>query len=380
MIIQSKRVWILEHWIEAQIAIDGEKITAIYPYGTKPVDVDYGNQRILPGFIDTHCHGSFGYDTNDADPEGLLKWLKKAPEEGLTSICPTTITQSEEILTKALENTVAIQKTNPLGAKIAGIHFEGPYLSVKFKGAQPEPYIVKPDIEQFKRYQIAADNQIKIITMAVEEDTDHEFIRYASSQGVAVNIGHSGAKYQEALFGYANGAIGATHTFNGMSALNHREPGLVGAIMDLGSVYGEIICDGVHVSWPAMRILFKTKGKDHLVLVTDSLCAKGVGEGRYVFGGQTIDIRANGGAYLADSNSLAGSTLKYNHGLRNLIEEAKVDETSAINACTINPAKVLKLDTIKGKLQAHYDADITILDDAYDVVATYVLGQAVYTR
>lgn len=379
MIIQSKRIWLLEHWVEAQLDLSEGKIKAVYPYGSKPVDHDYGNDRILPGFIDTHCHGAFGFDTNDAEEQGLIEWLRKAPEEGLTSLCPTTITQSEEILTHALTNVAAVAKQKHRGAQIVGIHFEGPYLSVKFKGAQPEPYIVKPDLAQFRRYQKAADNLIRIITVAVEEDQDLSFIRALSADGIAINIGHSGATYQQAVFGFANGASGLTHTYNGMSALNHREPALVGAAMDLGSVYSELICDGVHVSWPATRILFKMKGKDHLVMVTDALCAKGVGEGRYVFGGQTIDIKANGGAYL-ETGSLAGSTLKFNHGLRNVIELAKVDEASAINACTINPAKVLKLDAHKGKIQAHYDADLTVLDDAYEVVATYVAGNAVFVR
>ena len=181
MIIQSKRIWILESWAEAQLEINQGKISAILPYGTKSVDIDYGNERIYPGFIDSHCHGSFGFDTNDATPDGLKVWLKRAPEEGLTSLCPTTITQSEEVLTKALKNIVEVNKEKPQGAQIAGIHFEGPYLSLKFKGAQPPAYILKPDIDQFKRYQAAADHMIKIMTMAVEEDQDYEFVRAVSA-------------------------------------------------------------------------------------------------------------------------------------------------------------------------------------------------------
>ncbi len=379
MLIQSRRVWIAEQWVAAQIEIEANLIKAIWPYGTKTVDVDYDTKRIYPGFIDTHCHGAFGFDTNEATADGLRMWLKTAPKEGLTSLCPTTITQSETILTKALENVAALAAEVPEGARIAGIHFEGPYLNKAFKGAQPEAFIVQPSLTQFKQYQKHANNLIKVITIAPEKDDQYELIRYLNQTGVAVHLGHSGATYTEALFAFANGASGLTHTFNAMTPFNHREPGLVGAALRIGNVYAEIITDGNHVSWPAINVLFKAKGKDHCVMITDSLCAKGMAVGRYVFGGQGIDIRVNGGAYLADSNTLAGSTLSYNQGLRNVIENAGVDEVSAINACTINPAKVLKIDDRFGKIQANFEADLTILDQDYTVVATYVKGLIVYT-
>lgn len=379
MIIQSKRVWIVEHWVPAQIDIENQLIVAIWPYGSKPVDVDYENHRIYPGFIDSHCHGAFGFDTNEATNDGLRMWLEAAPKEGLTSICPTTITQSETILTHALKTVAALASTQPKGARIAGIHFEGPYLNVAFKGAQPEPFIVKPNVDQFIAYQKAAQGLIKVITLAPEKDDQLKLTRYLSQHKVAVNLGHSGASYQDALFAFANGASGLTHTFNAMSPFNHREPGLVGAALNLGQAYAEIISDGNHVSWPAINVLFKAKGKDHCVMITDSLCAKGLEAGRYEFGGQAIDIRPNGGAYIADSNTLAGSTLLYNQGLRNLIENAGVDEVSAINAATINPAKVLGIADRLGKIQTHYEADLTVLDQDYTVLATYVKGQVVYT-
>ncbi len=379
MIIQSKRIWIVEHWVSAQIEVKDHLIVAIWPYGTKKADVDYGNHRIYPGFIDTHCHGAFGFDTNEATSEGLKNWLQQAPKEGLTSICPTTVTQTEAILTEALKNVATLESTPFKGARIAGIHFEGPYINAAFKGAQPEPFIVKPSVDQFIAYQKAANGLIKVITLAPEKDDQLELIRYLSQHKVAVNLGHSGATYQQAMFAFANGASGFTHTYNGMSAFNHREPGMVGAALNLGQAYAEIISDGNHVSWPAINILFKAKGKDHCVMVTDSLCAKGLEAGRYEFGGQAIDIRPNGSAYIADTNTLAGSTLPYNLGLRNLIENAFVDEVSAINATTINPAKVLGVSDRLGKIQTHYEADLTVLDQDYMVLATYVKGQVVFT-
>lgn len=378
MIIQSQRIWILEQWVPAQLELEHQKIKAIHAYGTHPVDQDYGNHRILPGFIDTHCHGAYGFDTNDAHESGLALWAKQIASEGVTSFCPTTITQSEEVLTKALKNIAGFVDKPYEGSRIVGIHFEGPYLDKAYKGAQPEPYIVNPDLNQFERYQKAANHLIKIITMAVEHDDDHAFIRSASASGVAIHLGHSGATYHQALLGFANGAKGTTHTFNGMSPLNHREPGLVGAAMRLGSVYSELICDGIHVSFPAMNLLYKAKGKDYTILVTDALCAKGVGEGTYVFGGQSIDIRSDGGAYLSNTTKLSGSTLRFNQGLRNVIEKAEVDVVSAINSATINPARLLGLEHQKGLIQANYDADLVILDSDYSVLETYVLGESSY--
>ena len=378
MIIQSTRVYLEELWVSAQLELNNGKIETIWPYNTKPVDKDYGDQRILPGFIDTHCHGAFAYDTNDADEAGLLRWLKRIPEEGVTSICPTTITQSEEVLTNALKKVAEVAQKKHEGAQIVGIHLEGPYLCTLYKGAQPEKYIVMPDLEQFKRYYKASNGLLKIMTMAVENDKNYDFIKAVNQMGVAIHIGHSAATYNESLFALANGANGFTHTFNGMSPFNHREPNLAGAAMQIRDGFAEIITDGIHVSWPVVNLLFRAKGKDHVVMITDALQAKGVGEGRYIFGGQEIDIKANGGAYLADTNSLAGSTLKFNQSLHNVIYHAGVDVVSAINACTINPAKVLKLDHIKGRIRSGYDADLVVLNRDYEVIETYVLGQSVY--
>ena len=150
MLLQSKRVWIGGQFIDAQIEIEDHKIVNIYPYNSKPNAKDYGNNRIVPGFIDVHAHGAYGFDTNDATVEGLERWLKRLPEEGVTGILPTTVTQSKEVLSKALENVAKVYEKKPEGAQILGVHFEGPYLDIENKGAQPEQFIVKPDLAEFK--------------------------------------------------------------------------------------------------------------------------------------------------------------------------------------------------------------------------------------
>lgn len=378
MIIQSTRIWIAEQWLAAQIELVDGKISRVFPYATQAVDVDYQDQRILPGFIDTHIHGSHGEDTNLCDEDGLIRFANTLLQEGVTGFCPTTVTQSEAVLLRALKNVAKVERTQTEGSQILGIHFEGPYLNVKYKGAQPEKFIIASDVEQFKQFQEASNNLIRIITLAPENDQDYALCRYASSQNITVNIGHSAASYDQALLAMANGAKSMTHAFNAMSPLNHREPGVAGAMLRLGGAYAEVISDGNHVVWPVINLLFKAKGKDHVIMITDALSAKGMPEGFFDLGGQMVDIRSNGSAYIHETETLAGSTLKTNMGLRNLIEKAYVDEVSAINACTINPAKIIGYADRKGLIQVHYDADLVVLRDDYSVVATYIKGQKVY--
>ena len=377
MIIQSKKVWIADQFFAAAIEMENGKIVNVLPYGSKPADVDYGDKRIVPGFLDIHCHGAYTFDTNDAHEEGLRNWTKGIVDEGVTSFLATTITQSEEVLTDALTNVAKVMEDGYEGAEILGIHFEGPYLDMKYKGAQPQQHIVKGTIEQFERYQAAAKGNIKYITMATETDEDFAFVKYLTSNGVVVSIGHSAATYEEAVLAYANGATCMTHVYNGMTPYNHRANGLVGAAFRLRTMFGEIICDGNHSTPAALNIFFMSKGPDYSIMVSDALMAKGTPIGsKHIFGGNEIEIYPDGSAHLTSTKGLAGSTLKLNDGLRILVEEAMVPFNYAINACTINPARCLGVDDRKGKIGAGYDADIVVLDDNYAVLQTYCKGEA----
>ncbi len=376
MIIQSSRIWVLGQFIQGQLKIEDGKIQAILPYGSEEVDIDYKDYRIVPGFIDIHTHGAYGFDVNDAYEEGLRTWMKRIPEEGITSICPTTITQTEEVLINALTNIASVVRKGYEGAEIVGIHFEGPYLDRKYKGAQPEQCIVKPDVVQFQRYQNAADGLIKIITMACEHDKDFALTKYCVQHGVRVSIGHSSCTFAQAALAIANGATGMTHIFNGMTSFHHREPGLVGAAMRFRDIFGEVICDGNHSTYEALNDLFMAKGKDYTIMVTDALMVKGLQAGtKVLFGGNEIELYEDGSAHLTSSKNLAGSTLKVNEGLKILVEKALVPWDYAINSCTLNPARYLGIDDRKGKLVAGYDADIVVLRDDYQVEMTYLKGK-----
>ena len=379
MILQSKRVWVLGHFIEAQLELEDGKIKNVLAYGAKPADKDYGERRIVPGFIDVHTHGAYGFDTNDAEEEGLRNWMKHIPEEGVTGICPTTITQTEEVLTKAVKNVAKVVEEGYEGAEILGIHFEGPYLDMVYKGAQPEQCIVKPDVEQFKRYQKAANGLIKIITMATERDENFELTKYCAANDVRVSIGHSAATIEEAGMAIANGATSMTHIFNGMTPFHHRKPGLVGAAMRFRDTFGEVICDGNHSTPDALNDLFMAKGRDYTIMITDALMVKGLPVGtKVLFGGNEIELYPDGSAHLTGAKSLAGSTLKVNEGLKVLVEKAMIPWDYAINSCTLNPARYLNVDDRKGKLVAGYDADIVVLNDDYSVEMTYVRGNEAF--
>lgn len=375
MIIQSKKVWIADQFTPAQLELEDGIIKEIYPYNEKEVTKDYGDLRILPGFIDIHCHGAYGFDTNDANPEGLRKWAKGIVDEGVTSFLATTLTQSEEVLTNAVSNVAKVVEEGYEGAEILGIHFEGPYLNKAHKGAQPEEYCIKPNIEQFKRYQKAAHGLIKYITMAVENDEDYALTKYCSQNNVVVSIGHSNATYEQAVQAYAHGAISMTHVYNAMTPFTHRANGLVGGALRIRNMYGEIICDGNHSTLAALNNFFTSKGPDYSIMITDSLMCKGFPVGtKFDFGGQEVVIYPDGSAHLVEAGNLAGSTLNVNKGLKILIEDALVPVNYAINACTSNPARCLHVDDRKGTIGVGYDADLVVLDRDYEVVQTYCKG------
>ncbi len=375
MIIQSKKVWIADQFTPAQLELEDGIIKEIYPYNEKEVTKDYGDLRILPGFIDIHCHGAYGFDTNDANPEGLRKWAKGIVDEGVTSFLATTLTQSEEVLTNAVSNVAKVVEEGYEGAEILGIHFEGPYLNKAHKGAQPEEYCVKPNIEQFKRYQKAAHGLIKYITMAVENDEDYTLTKYCSQNNVVVSIGHSNATYEQAVQAYAHGARSMTHVYNAMTPFTHRANGLVGGALRIRNMYGEIICDGNHSTLAALNNFFTSKGPDYSIMITDSLMCKGFPVGtKFDFGGQEVVIYPDGSAHLVEAGNLAGSTLNVNKGLKILIEDALVPVNYAINACTSNPARCLHVADRKGTIGVGYDADLVILDRDYEVVQTYCKG------
>lgn len=377
MRFSSECVWIGGEFVPAVIEIENGKIQGVLDYGGEAADVDYGRKRVVPGFIDIHTHGGYGFDTNSADEEGLKKWKRLLPEEGVTSFLATTVTAAPETLKRAVKNVAIIMTQDAPGADLLGIHLEGPYIDEKYHGAQPLEVVAKPTVKEFQEYQKAAEGKIRVITLAPEHDEDLALTKYCSQNGVVVSMGHSSATLEQAVLAVGNGAKSVTHMYNGMSGFSHRENGLVGAALRLDSLYTEIICDCNHCTPEALNLLFRSKGKEKPVMVSDSLMCKGFRPGEiFSFAGLEVVIYPDGSAHLVKEKNFAGSTMKMNEGLKNLVERALVPFDAALNSCTCNPAALLGAEDHLGKIVAGYDADIVVLDDDYSVLETYCKGTA----
>lgn len=366
MIIQSTHVWIEETFLKKQLQIEEGKIVAINNYNEKEVDIDYGDLWILPGFIDIHTHGWCGCDANHPTLQTMEKWQKHLPFEGVTSFLATTSTQSKEnnqlampILKEAIEKKVE-------GAEILGINIEGNYISHAFKGAQDAYHIVKPDAKELLEYHRLSGNHIKTVTCAVEFDEDYQFVKEVSNAGIVVSLGHSGASFDEVKEAVQYGAKGITHCGNGMRPFHHRNPGIFGAALNLDELYAEVIGDGVHVHFETAHLIGMMKGKDKLILVTDS--AEEKDDPAYA-------SYAKEGAFRLKDGTLFGSALYVNKGVFNLIYQAHLPLAFAINAATINPARYLNVDDIKGSIKVGKDADLVVCDDKVELTAVYCRGK-----
>jgi len=379
MLLKSKRVWLDGLFHPAIIEIENQKIINILEYSDKDVDYDYGSLRIIPGMIDVHCHGGYGFDTNDATA-GLLDWCQKLPNEGITAFCPTTVTQSEEVLLKALANVAYHYENGYEGSEILGIHLEGPFLDINHKGAQPEQHIIKPSIAQFEKFDMAAKGLIKIVTLAAEKDIDFELSKYCFDKGIRVSLGHSGATYEQALLAFQNGVTGTTHCYNGMSDALHRDPNIPSAVIEIDNCYSELICDGQHVAPSIMKQFIKAKNNNHILMIDDALCTKCCPPGDYELGGQKVEVRENGLCYIKGTDTISGGTMKFNEGLKFLIEELDISWQTVIKMASLNPATYLGVEDRKGKLAYGYDADIVVLNDDYEVNATFLKGNLYHKK
>lgn len=335
------------------------------------------NAVVLPGFIDEHIHGAGGSDAMDGNTKDLAIIAETVAKEGTTSFLATTMTQSKENILKSMRAVKEYREAaGEQGARIAGVHLEGPFIAAAHKGAQPLEYVAAPDAKTFDEYNAACGNAIKIITLAPETDGALDFIRHIVAQGTVVSIGHTGAKYAEVKAAMEAGATNVTHTYNAQSPLHHREIGVVGSALLLEDLYCELICDTIHVSVPAMQLLVKNKRADKLALITDAMRAKGLADGVSELGGQTVYVKG-GEARLADG-TLAGSVLRMNRALQNMVEKVGVPLTQAVDYCTINPARTLKMENEAGSIAEGKRADFAVLNDKFDVLYTVRDGKIIY--
>ena len=332
---------------------------------------------VLPGFIDEHIHGAGGSDGMDGTVEDIATIAKTVAAEGTTSFLVTTMTQSKENITKAMQAVKAYREADSKeGARVVGIHLEGPFIAAAHKGAQPLEYMAEPAIQAFDEYNAASGNAIKIVSLAPEVDGAEEFIRHLDKNGIVASIGHSGAKYADIQKAVDAGAKNVTHTYNAQSALHHREIGVVGSAMLLDELNCELIADTIHVSVPAMKLLIKNKPADKITLITDAMRAKGIPDGVSELGGQTVYVK-NGEARLEDG-TLAGSVLRMNRAIENIVTKVGVPFLKTVDFATINPAKTLGIDNEAGSIKVGKRADFTVINENYDVLLTVRGGEIVY--
>ncbi|WP_420489521.1 N-acetylglucosamine-6-phosphate deacetylase [Neobacillus niacini] len=369
------------------ILIENGKIQAMGPIHALPshltnvekIDIPV-NQSVVPGFIDVHIHGAAGADTMDSSIEALETIAKALPAEGTTSFLATTITQKHENIENALRNTAQYLKSNnTLGiAEILGVHLEGPFINENHAGAQPKEYIINPDIELFKHWQALADGNIKLVTLAPELANGTNFVRYLNENGVIASIGHSDARYEEMESAVNAGAKQVTHLFNAMRGLHHREPGVAGSALLFKELMVELIADGIHVRPEVMKLIINAKGTEGVILITDAMRAKCLKNGTYDLGGQDVAV-ANGKALLADG-TLAGSILKMNDSIKNILAAADISLLEAVQMASVNPAKQLNIYDRKGSLSVGKDADFTILTNDYQVEMTLCRGEIAFRK
>ncbi|MGG2092541.1 N-acetylglucosamine-6-phosphate deacetylase [Bacillus sp. S13(2024)] len=337
--------------------------------------IDYTGYWIAPGLVDTHIHGFRNHDIMDNDFQGLNEISEGLLSCGVTSFLPTTLTASTEALNHVVE-MIGATYTKVRGAKIKGIFLEGPFFTEKHKGAQNTKYFCDPSVEKLKVWQRLSNDSIKKIAIAPERKGAAEFIEYAVGEEIAVALAHSDATYEEAKQAVERGASIFVHTFNGMSPLHHREPGMAGAAMNLKDVFAEIICDGQHVHPAAANILMNARGRDQTVLITDCMMAGGMPEGTYQLGEYAVEVKA--GAAHIEGGSLAGSILQLKDAVKNVVDWGIATPEEAIYMASTTPAKSIGMDEECGKIAKGYAADFIVLNPELELMATYLDGACRY--
>ncbi|MBQ8424751.1 MAG: N-acetylglucosamine-6-phosphate deacetylase [Clostridia bacterium] len=362
--------------IKTNIGIENDKIKYIGNDSTNIEKICDINGIMVAGFIDEHIHGCGGYDTMDANKLALETISQNLAKEGTTSFLATTMTQDENKIIKTLSVISKYTNTDLGGANLIGCHLEGPFISEKYCGAQPKEYIKSPTIPLMENFINVSRETIKIVTYAPENDTNNTLLKYLISKNITPSAGHSKANFDTIQDSLNNGLKCITHTFNAQSPIHHRDIGVAGSALLFNELATEIICDGIHLSYPAIKLLIKNKPKDKIILITDSIRAKWIDSKISELGGQTVYI--NNGKATLENGTIAGSILKMNNSIKNLVTKAGVPFTDAIDYATYNPAKNLNmLDTI-GTIEEGKLANLTVIDKDFNITLTMVNGKVIF--
>jgi N-acetylglucosamine-6-phosphate deacetylase len=354
--------------VDAVSAEDCERLTTTYRFP---------GATLVSAYVDIHIHGCAGHDVMEATPEAFRAIESYLASRGVGAYFPTTVTspRDETICSLAGLASEIGRKADitPYGATPLGIHLEGPFLSHLKRGVHSESLLEAPSIPLFDRFWQAAEGKIRLMTIAPELPGSLELIAHATALGVRCSMGHSDARVCQADAGYISGARSATHTFNAMRAIDHREPGLAAYVLDKQSLFAEIICDGIHVDPLMVRLFLRSKGENHAILVTDGMSATGMPDGTYMLGGIKVEVRD--GRCTSDG-TLAGSVLTMDRGVRNLMEFSGVGLSTAVAAASRNPSQLMGIADEWGSLEVGRAANITVLSPSAEVIQTFLAGRA----
>ena len=342
--------------------------------------IDAKGKVVMPGFIDTHFHGSNGDDVMANGAEGIRRIAKALLKYGTTGFLATTVAARHEALLRSIEDTIAAEpadRDSPETSEILGLHIEGPYINPKFKGAQPEWGIRDPNFDECRELLEAASGRIKIMTLAPELPGGCDLIRFLTAAGVAASLGHSEADYDMALAAIESGATRATHLYNAMSGVHHRKPGLAAACLNEPGLHVELVCDGIHVNPRMAQLAWRAKGSGGITLISDATAAQGIGDGDYTLGDFPIKVR---GALctLMDGVTIAGSVLTMNIAARNAMKFTEMNLLEAACAASLMPAQTCGVAERKGSIATGKDADIAVLNPDFSVFYTIRAGAVAF--
>lgn len=371
MIIKNGKVFTEEGiFVEKELYIDGDKISSTVIGEV----IDAAGLYVIPGLTDIHFHGCVGYDFCDGTKEALEHMAEYELSNGITTICPASMTFSEEQLTDIFAN--AANYKSEKGATLVGINMEGPFISMEKKGAQNGEYIHRPDADMFERLQSAANGLIKLCDIAPEVEGAMDCIEKISGK-VTVSLAHTAADWDIATEAIQKGAKHVTHLYNAMPPYSHRAPGVIGAACDNEQVMVELICDGIHSHPSTVRTTFKMFGDDRIVLISDSMEACGLEDGQYSLGGQEVTVKGNL-AILTKLGNIAGSVTNLMKCMRKAVKEMGIPLESAVKCATMNPAKAIGIYDTYGSLTPGKQADVVLLDEDLEIRYIIKSGEIVY--
>lgn len=335
--------------------------------------IDGENKILIPGLIDIHMHGGMGIDIMDFTSGKLNDLTEKMLRFGITRFLATTVTTDNDNMQKVLKNIKAgmlsQRDSNTKSAIIEGIHLEGPFINEKYKGCHEERYIQAFNSKLIEDYV----DIIKIITLAPEKQNNIRFIKdLADKYNFTLSMGHTGGSYDELIDAIDNGVTHSTHLFNAMSSLHHRKPGAVGAILT-SDITTEVIADNIHIHPSLYKLIYKCKGPDKIVLITDSISASGMGEGKYQLGSQEVYVDKQHATL--KNGTLAGSILTLNKAIKNFYEYSGAGLNEVVNMATLNPAKILNIHHMTGSIEEGKLADFVLVDHEFNVLKTIIGGE-----